>query len=80
MVYSLFTDTVPQGIFYLYSLLFYLYSLLCPLSVVRCPLSSSCQLELYRDPEVLGNYGIGRRGEEGFVELAVVVCRHGDEL
>ena len=51
------------------------------LSSLNSPLSfSSCQLELYRDPEVLCCCGVGRRGQEGFVELAVVVGRHGDEL
>ena len=91
---SLLTDIVPQGIFYLYSFIFTLlsllyqlysvlcslYSVFCTLYSVSCTLNSSCQLELYRDPEVLGGCGVGRRGEEGFVELAVVICRHGDEL
>mgnify|MGYP006974626856 CR=1 FL=1 len=58
---------------YLYSLLFYLYS-------ISCTLNSSCQLELYRHAEVLCGCGVGRRGEERFVELAVIVGRESDEL
>ena len=65
---------------YLYSLLFTLYSLLFYLYSISCTLNSSCQLKLYRYAEVLCSGGVGRRGEEWFVVLAVVVGREGDEL
>ena len=61
-----FRENIPQGS--------------CALYFVSCTLKSSCQPELHGYAEVLGRCGIGRRGEERFVELAVVVGREGDEL
>ena len=57
-----------------------LFSVLCTLYSVSCTLKSSCQSELHGYAEVLGCCGVGRRGEERFVELAVIVGREGDKL